>query len=146
MNVRNPQYNFDGSIDCEIEHPKFGWIPFTASLDDPEAHGKDIYQRCVDGDFGEIAPYETPPEPTIEEKRDRMKCTRFAGRMVMSRHGLLDAVEQKANDNAEFRIWYEDRGTWRRTSETLTDAYVEITGSEDGLDDLFVEAMAIDEE
>jgi hypothetical protein len=33
----------NGYIDCEINHPKFGWIPFTARPDDVELHGREIY-------------------------------------------------------------------------------------------------------
>ena len=30
MNYRNAKYiNDNGWIDCEIEHPQFGWIPYT---------------------------------------------------------------------------------------------------------------------
>lgn len=43
MDIRNPRYNDDATIDCEINHPDFGWIPFTASPDDIEAHGREIF-------------------------------------------------------------------------------------------------------
>jgi hypothetical protein len=33
-------------------------IPFTASLNDSEAHGVDLYNRAVNGEFGPIAEYE----------------------------------------------------------------------------------------
>lgn len=32
-----------GRFDCEINHPGFGWIPFTASPDDIESHGREIW-------------------------------------------------------------------------------------------------------
>ena len=51
-----------------IEHTKIDMIvkfahlneptPFTASLNDSEAHGVDLYNRAVNGEFGPIAPYE----------------------------------------------------------------------------------------
>lgn len=44
MRVKNYVRNEAGNIDCEIEHPKFGWIPFTASQADVEQHGREIYQ------------------------------------------------------------------------------------------------------
>ena len=37
-NFRNPFFNNIGTIDCEIEHPVFGWIPFTCSPDDTGAN------------------------------------------------------------------------------------------------------------
>lgn len=44
MQTRKPKKNKDGTIDCEINHPRLGWIPFTASKDDPEKHGRDIHK------------------------------------------------------------------------------------------------------
>lgn len=36
MNYRNERFNQFGSIDADIDHPDFGWIPCTfASDDDP---------------------------------------------------------------------------------------------------------------
>jgi len=37
-----------GRFDCEIEHPMFGWIPFTADPDDSEPHGREIWQAIED--------------------------------------------------------------------------------------------------
>jgi len=55
--IKNPKYNADGTIDLELEHPVHGWIPFTASPNDVEEHGRAIYQACLDGTFGAIAAY-----------------------------------------------------------------------------------------
>ena len=59
MQIRNIRYNQHGTIDCEIEHPHFGWIPFTADPNDVEQHGRDIYAAAL---AAGPAPYE-PPEP-----------------------------------------------------------------------------------
>ena len=34
-------------IDCEILHPVFGWVPFTADADDVDAHGRVIYAAAA---------------------------------------------------------------------------------------------------
>ena len=65
MNYRNAQYNKNGTIDCEIEHPKFGWIPFTASPYDCENHSKKLYVKIVKE--GGAAKYAAPPPPSEEE-------------------------------------------------------------------------------
>lgn len=44
MEIRNPQYTATGAIDCEIDHPVLGWIPFTATPDDVEPHGREIFK------------------------------------------------------------------------------------------------------
>lgn len=58
MNFRNPVYNHVGTVDVEIEHPDFGWIPFTASPDDPEPIGREIYAASIAA--GNIEPYTAP--------------------------------------------------------------------------------------
>lgn len=77
MEFRNCKYNHSGTIDCEINHPKFGWIPFTANPDDEEEHGRLIYAEVIKV---EIAPYEPPPPPTDEE---------VAAQVRMERNNLL---------------------------------------------------------
>lgn len=46
-------------IDIEINHPDFGWIPFTASPTDVEEHGRDLYAAALEA--GNIGPYVAPP-------------------------------------------------------------------------------------
>jgi hypothetical protein len=65
MNARNPQQTSEGAIDIELDHPIFGWIPFTASPDDP--HGAELYAQAVAGNFGPVAEY-VPPEPEVLPK------------------------------------------------------------------------------
>jgi hypothetical protein len=66
MQARNPQYTADGRIDCEIEHPVYGWIPFTASADDSEKHGREIFAALVEA--GDVKKYVAPKGPTKAER------------------------------------------------------------------------------
>lgn len=70
---KNPQYAApDNSlIDLEWNHPEFGWIPFTASTDDTEEHGRDIYAAAITGEYGPIAPYDGPSEEELLEQQVR---------------------------------------------------------------------------
>lgn len=73
--IRNPKYNKIGLIDCEILHEEFGWIPFSADPSDTVDHGRDVYQRVLDGEAGEIAPYIIDLEleaSIVRGKRDRL--------------------------------------------------------------------------
>jgi hypothetical protein len=75
MEARNPQYNAFGTIDLEVNHPSYGWIPFTASPDD--INGAAIYEAAIAGDFGPIAEYVPPappdPVPLTQEQIDAMR-------------------------------------------------------------------------
>ncbi len=64
LELKNPKHNTDGSIDLELNHPKFGWIPFTASPNDTEQHGRVIFEDAASGKYGEVAPYVAPVDAT----------------------------------------------------------------------------------
>lgn len=53
------------AIDCEITTSQFGEekLPFTASQNDVEAHGRGIFADIVAGKYGPIGEYVPPPEP-----------------------------------------------------------------------------------
>jgi hypothetical protein len=38
-------------------------LPFTANPDDTEEHGRDIYAKALEGEFGEVAPFDPPQVP-----------------------------------------------------------------------------------
>lgn len=48
MKIRNPIYTKNNLIDCEIEHPALGWIPFTANPNDVEELGRVIFAEAKD--------------------------------------------------------------------------------------------------
>lgn len=58
--ARNPKRNALGTIDVEVNHQVYGWIPFTASPHDVEAHGRDLFERAEAGEFGPVLPFEDP--------------------------------------------------------------------------------------
>lgn len=61
IQLRNPVFTVDGRIDCEIEHPVYGWIPFTADPNDVEQHGREIHAAALAlGPAEYVAP---PPQP-----------------------------------------------------------------------------------
>lgn len=65
MKATNPRFvNAENTqIDLIVNHPVFGEIPFTASPDDVEEHGRDLFARAVAGEFGPVADYVPPPPP-----------------------------------------------------------------------------------
>jgi hypothetical protein len=34
MEYKNPEWSSETTIDCEVNHPKFGWVPFTCNPSD----------------------------------------------------------------------------------------------------------------
>lgn len=148
MLVRNPQYsNADGTtIDVELNHPEYGWMPFTASPDDPEELGRDIYAAAIAGEYGPVAPYVAPPpepEPTIPQA-----VTRRQGRLALLSVGKLADVEAAIGaitDPAErmaAQIEYE-ADTWERSNAFLQSMWAQLGGTEEQLDDLFMLASTL---
>lgn len=57
--VREPHWSNDerSSINCHVFFENLGLeVPFTASPLDSEPHGREIFERCVSGEFGAVAP------------------------------------------------------------------------------------------
>lgn len=67
MRFRKPIFTRDAGVDCEVEHPKYGWIPFHATPDDVEPHGREIFAACM---AGEVAPYVPPTQVEIDAEQD----------------------------------------------------------------------------
>ena len=63
--VIEPRFgNAEGTaIDCLVVFTSFGPepLPFNAVPDDPEPHGREIFDRCLAGEFGPVAPFEGAP-------------------------------------------------------------------------------------
>jgi hypothetical protein len=62
-NYKNPAYNANGTIDMELDHPVYGLIPFTASPDDPEEHGRLLFADVQATALPYVAP--TPDVPGL---------------------------------------------------------------------------------
>ena len=41
---RNPKWTTTDTIEVEVEHDEFGWIPFSASADDVEGYGRELFE------------------------------------------------------------------------------------------------------
>lgn len=72
MNIeyaKNPKWIDEehSKIDLTVKFEKFNTeLPFTASADDIEEHGRVLFDLANSGEFGEIAEYvPPPPEPEI---------------------------------------------------------------------------------
>lgn len=49
------------ALDCTVTFENVGTVPFTASPHDDTLHGRDIFQRALDGEFGPIDDYAPSP-------------------------------------------------------------------------------------
>jgi len=104
MNVKSARYNGNGTIDCEIEHPVYGWIPFTASPDDQEELGRRLFSEII-GSGDEIAPCPPKTEEQVarEVRRERDSRLQELDKIVSNPLRWASYTTEKQNELSEYR-------------------------------------------
>ena len=114
--LKNPRWaNADQTIiDCEITTSQFGdeVLPFTASQEDVEAHGRAIFADIVAGAYGDIAQYLPPPAPTPEE---------LAAQATAKRNQLLAESDWTQLPDARAAMGAEKAAEWDAYRQALRD-------------------------
>lgn len=78
MDYRNAKRNENGSIDCEIGHPTYGWIPFTCDPFDTGALFDVISLYEAMNSDPETAPYVyVPPAPPTPEQLSALRAEAY---------------------------------------------------------------------
>lgn len=94
-------------IDCEFNHPVYGWIPFTAHKDDSEQHGRGIHAALVAGQAGDIAPYVPPAIEVIQTQAwEAIKAERTKRMNEGGFHVVVNGVQKWFHSTQESRIQY----------------------------------------
>lgn len=110
MNIRDASYNQNGTIDCEINHPQHGWIPFTASPDGTELNERLVFDAVKDT----ATPYVPDPEEELTNAR-ASKIVEINARYVDSITPLIKEypeIEQatwlsQEREARAYLAWYE---------------------------------------
>jgi hypothetical protein len=102
MEFRNPTFTSQGTIDCEINHPTHGWIPFTASNEDPAEFGQEMFAGLKEFASAYVVPQLPEPSPYVASD---LSPRRFEYLLALT--GLDDVwaaleAELKATDRAMF--------------------------------------------
>lgn len=138
MEYTNPRYNASGTIDVDINHPVYGWIAFTATPDDAEAHGRELFEAVKD-EAAAYVPPETGPEPVPSV------VSRFQARAALLQAGLLEQAETAvAAGDALGQLAWVDAQEFRRQSPTVAAIADALGLTNDQLDDLFRAAALIE--
>ena len=68
MNYRNAKYiNDNGWIDCEIEHPVHGWIPYTLDPADTDMTVNNDELLAAMASAGDVSAYVPPTQAELDE-------------------------------------------------------------------------------
>lgn len=107
--LRNAFYSSSTNevIDCEFNHPSFGWIPFTAHVNDPELHGRDIYDQLITGNSCPISPYTPLPITSLQDQAwENIKCERVRRMNTGGLKVMIDGVSKWFHSDEASRIQY----------------------------------------
>ena len=142
MDIRNAQFNAAGTIDCEIDHPRHGWIPFTADLNDVEPLGAQVFEAVKDSAAQYIPDPDPTPEEILTQERAAMTCTPAQMRIALHRMELLAQVQSIADADAGASIVWEYATQIVRTSPLIEALGTDFTPEQ--IDDIFKAAMAVE--
>ena len=135
MQIRNPTINDLGSIDCEIDHPIYGWIPYTAEI------GGDVFNTAK----ATAKPYTAPalPDP-LEAERAAMTVSRFQAMAALLNAGLLSQVNAALADAGPLaQLAWAEATEFRRNSTTISGLASGLGLTDTQVDDLFRAAALI---
>ena len=104
MNYRNAKYINSTRIDCEIEHPEFGWIPYTLDPADTDMTVNNDELIAAMASAGDVAAYIPPTQEELDAakatqvraERDQRLLTADAIAGNALRWAALDAATQAA--------------------------------------------------
>jgi hypothetical protein len=133
-------------IDLDVKFAEFDEaIPFAATPDDVEEHGRTLFENAVRGDYGVIGDYVLPPLPPIQIPPS---VSMRQARLALLGAGLYEQVEtfvavMDGEVGEQARIEWEFATEVRRDSPLVTILATALELSEEQLDALFIEAAAL---
>lgn len=89
MEIRDVRDNGKGGLDCLINHPCHGWIPFTASEQDPDERGQKIWKLAkakIDGIDPPVVGDDRLQPPTADELLRRARQAKRTDKLALVRN------------------------------------------------------------
>ena len=137
-NVKTPQWsNAEHTLlDVTLETDVFGEIPFSASPDDVEAYGREIFADAVAGKFGVIAEY-VPPAVPVGVPQEISKAQGIA---TLMENGYWPAVNTYFTTQAspETLTLFNAVTVFNRTSPLLLQVQALLGISDEEVDQMFI--------
>lgn len=104
MEFRNARYNKDGTIDCEVNHLDFGWLPYTASNQDVEAIGREVFEAAKNVASAYVDPPVDIAQLAIDMRTERNRRLREeVDPMVMNSLRWGDLTDEQRQAWADYR-------------------------------------------
>jgi len=138
MEYRNPKKTAGVAIDCEINHPVYGWIPFTADpADTGAAFDVASLYAALAADPNTLE-YVAPP-PVVPQS-----VTPRQVRLVLLEQGLLASVEEMiAQQDEATKISWQYASEFRRNDPLLNQLAVNLNLTSQQIDEFFIAAAEL---
>lgn len=137
------------ALTCDVVFTDLGIDPvgFCATVNDVEAHGREIFERAVAGDFGAIADY-VDTSPSAEEQlavwRTSATCGPLELRRALRQLGLLEAVKTYlATADEEIQEAWEYATVIKRNDPFISAVQLVLKKTDEEVDDLFQLAITL---
>jgi hypothetical protein len=145
MEIRDIAYNAVGTLDCEVNHPDYGWIPFTADPLDVEEYGKAIYAAAVAlGPAPYIAPPPLDPAIALAQARASMPpISPLQGILTLGETAWGKVLAYRETASWREKVIIDNASDWVRTSENIAFFGYLLEYSDKQMDALFIAAAKV---
>jgi len=147
MNIRNARFNQFGGIDCEVE-ARGEWVPFTASEDDSEAFGRQVYAAAAadSGTAAYVAPDPEPepdPEEALAQARAAMVISPLQGILTLGEKEWGKVLTYRETATWQERMVIDNAADWVRTSQNIEFFGYLLDYTPEEMDALFIAAAKV---
>ena len=98
------------NMDVRFSHMPNKFVPFAATSYDTEEHGKNLFERAVNQEFGEIAAWTPPPQEQVEAD------------VRAQRNGLLEEMDMIISNPLRWAsMTTEQQSNWATYRQALLD-------------------------
>jgi hypothetical protein len=112
MNYRNARHIANGLIDCEIEHPVYGWIPFTCDPTDTGAAFDVVSLFDAMAADHATAAYVPPTQVELDAAQTRFRIAELKQLLASTDYvALADYDKSKPEVLAQRQAWREELRT-----------------------------------
>jgi len=144
MHYRNPTWSAEDAIDIELEHPEYGWIPFTCTPRDNLEFGRLLYDEILASGVYIAPKPERDPIEELQESREGTQVTAFQAKAMLLQAGYWEDVSAHLADaDPVTQLAWETAQEFERLSPTILELAGALGISDTELDDLFKFAATI---
>ena len=145
MDYRNAKRTATTEIDCEINHPVYGWIPFTANQEDTGA-SFDVAALWSKMNLSVATQGYTQPslEEVLAAERATMACTPMQGILALGEVNWGTILAYRDTASWQEKVIIDSAQTWVRNSQNIAFFQYLLGFTDTQVDDLFRTAMLID--